>query len=145
MQTATEQIEDLRSTLERRGVLASRDQCATLRRCSQTLSRVAEAMCGDSGPRYSRCLERDEATGKVFMAYYFHDRDAGVTRIPVPDREAGALRRVQAVCKALGLIYYHQTDPRGVALYVGKAEWLEGRPVDQVYPTQLIAVYGGRR
>jgi hypothetical protein len=36
----------------------------------------------------------------------------------IPDREAGALRRVAEACKAAGLHYYHQTDPRGCALYV---------------------------
>ena len=39
-------------------------------------------------------------------------------RYPVPDREAGALRRVREVCERNGLAFYHQTDPRGVALYV---------------------------
>ena len=36
----------------------------------------------------------------------------------VPDREKGALARVEALCKRLDLHYYHQTDPRGCALYV---------------------------
>ena len=46
-----------------------------------------------------------------------------------PDREAGALRRVAAACKALGLSWYHQTDPRGCALYV------DGKPLThQNYP-----------
>lgn len=140
---ATEQIAELHNTFLRRGIDATREQVETMRRCSQTLSRVAEAECGDSGPHYSRCLERDDATGKPVLVIYFHN--GRTTRIPVPDREAGALRRVAQVCKALGLIYYHQTDPRGVALYVGKAEWLEGRPAEQVHSSRLIAVYGGRR
>lgn len=36
----------------------------------------------------------------------------------IADREAGALRRVKAVCERNGLHYYHQTDPRGCSLYV---------------------------
>lgn len=140
---ATEQIDELCQTFARRGIDATREQVETLRRCSQTLSRVAEAECGDSGPHYSRCLERDDATGKVAMVIYFHN--GRTTRIPVPDREAGALRRIAKVCADLGLIYYHQTDPRGVALYVGRAEWLEGLPLKQWYSSRLIAVYGGRR
>ena len=140
---ATEQIAELHNTFLRRGIDATREQVETLRRCSQTLSRVAEAECGDSGPTYGRVLERNETTGKPELVYYFHN--GRVQRFPVPDREAGALRRVQAVCKALGLIYFHQTDPRGVALYVGKAEWLEGQQAEQAYSSRLVAVYGGRR
>lgn len=48
-------------------------------------------------------------------------RDGSKTRRwAIPDREAGALRRVAAVCAALGCHYYHQTDPRGCALYVSR-------------------------
>ncbi len=36
----------------------------------------------------------------------------------IPDRERGALARIEKVCKAADLHYYHQTDPRGCALYV---------------------------
>jgi len=36
------------------------------------------------------------------------------SKYAVPDREKGALKRVQAT----GLHFYHQTDPRGAALYV---------------------------
>lgn len=47
---------------------------------------------------------------------YAHDGQ--VTRTRIPDREAGALRRVANVCKRNGLHFFHQTDPRGCALYV---------------------------
>ena len=39
-------------------------------------------------------------------------------RTPIADRETGALRRIENACKEAGLHYYHQTDPRGCALYV---------------------------
>ena len=48
-----------------------------------------------------------------------------MTRTPIADREAGALRRVRAVCAANGLHFYHQGDPRGCALYVAR-EPLDG-------------------
>lgn len=38
----------------------------------------------------------------------------------IPDRETGAIKRVAAVCQANGLHFYHQTDPRGYALYVAR-------------------------
>ena len=61
-----------------------------------------------------RRLERDETTGKP---YEYNTTDTS-RRHRIPDREAGALRRVAAVCKRLGLHFYHQGDPRGCALYV---------------------------
>lgn len=30
------------------------------------------------------------------------------------------IKRIAAACKAFGLHYYHQTDPRGCALYVAR-------------------------
>jgi hypothetical protein len=139
---ATQSTESLRASLARRGVTLSFADAETLRRAQCVLRGTAEAMCGTSGPNYSRVLERDEATGKPFLAYYGHD--GKVSRFPVPDREKGALRRVAEVCARNGLIYYHQTDPRGCALYVGKLEWLQGSPAEQVYPTHLVACMGGQ-
>jgi len=93
------------------------DQARTLRRAQLTLHRWAELECGDGNGH----IERDEKTGKPF---YYNDRANYVQandprRISaIPDRERGALRRVAEVCKAAGLHFYHQTDPRGCALYV---------------------------
>lgn len=40
---------------------------------------------------------------------------------PVADREAGALRRLANIMRAHpSLWFYHQGDPRGCALYVGR-------------------------
>jgi hypothetical protein len=89
----------------------------TLRRAQMTLHRWAEMECGDGRGH----IERDEQTGKPF---YYNDNARYVQandprRVSsIPDREAGALRRVAEACKAAGLHYYHQTDPRGCALYV---------------------------
>lgn len=65
-----------------------------------------------------RRLERDETTGKPFRCVYPHTGASYKTAIA--DREAGALRRIAAVCKALGINFYHQGDPRGAALYVSR-------------------------
>lgn len=102
--------------LHNRNCLISFDDAWTLRRAELTLQRWAEAECGNSSDFASYSLERDEATGKPFRVVYWNS--GKVTRTPTPDREAGALRRIAAVCEANGLHYFHQTDPRGCALYV---------------------------
>ncbi len=92
------------------------EEAETLRRCSQALHRWAELECGNSNDYASWCVERDELTGKPYMVTYPHQ--GKVSRRPTPDREKGALKRVDAICKRAGLHYYHQGDCRGVALYV---------------------------
>lgn len=96
---------------------ATIQQANTLRRAQMTLRRWAELECGDGRGH----IERDEQTGKPFYyndsAHYVQANDP--RRVSsIPDREAGALARVAEVCKAAGLHFYHQTDPRGCALYV---------------------------
>ena len=58
---------------------------------------------------------------------------------PVADRETGALRRIAKICSDAGLIYYHQHDPRGCALYIGRADMLDGVSIESNY-TRLIAI-----
>jgi len=95
------------------GIALSLDTCETLRRAELTLQRWAELECGDSNDFASWAIERDEQTGKPYRVTYPHNSDK-VRRYATPDREKGALRRV----KDTGLYFYHQTDPRGAALYV---------------------------
>lgn len=102
----------LQSRLNRAGINADFAQAETLRRAQLTLHRWAELECGND---YG-CIEREESDpdgGRPFWRYSNGKRGAYMA-----DREHGALRRVAAVCKALGCHYYHQTDPRGCALYV---------------------------
>ena len=100
-----------------RGISLSFDEVNTLRRAQLTLQRWAELECGD-GNGY---IQRDEDT---CIPRYFNCRARFMSANDprawsrIPDREAGALRRVKAICQAHGLHYYHQTDPRGCALYV---------------------------
>lgn len=91
---------------------------ATLRRAEMTLYRWAELECGDGNDYASWAIERDDDTGKPYMARYPHNGPA--SRTAIADRETGALRRVAVVCAELGLYYFHQTDPRGCALYVAR-------------------------
>jgi len=96
------------------------EQVATLRRAQLTLHRWAEEVCNGTIQR-----DGEDGDGKPFRVWSgnLYSTKAGRNvyterRSPVPDRERGALARVEAVCKAASLYYYHQTDPRGCALYV---------------------------
>lgn len=96
------------------------DDANNLRRAQLALHRWAEQECGDGNDWASRAIERDESTGIPYMCRYPHT--GKMTRTRIADRETGALRRVAAICKRLGLHFYHQTDPRGCALYVSTEE-----------------------
>lgn len=95
------------------------DDCATLRRAALTITRWDEMECGNSNDYASFGIERDEATGVP----YFITRPNNSNKVHkrrIADREAGALRRVAAICKRLGLFYYYQSDCRGWPLYLDK-------------------------
>jgi len=113
-------------------------EAESLRRISMTLRRWYERECGDE----NGCIERDSETGRPFVVYH----RAGYStqsRIPIPDRERGAEKRLAAImAKHTGdhcprcepgafqpcgkscrhvvgkLTAYLQTDPRGAALYI---------------------------
>lgn len=95
-------------------------ETTALLRAERVLHRWAELECGtDEGH-----IERDEATGKpVFYnarARYVDPKDPRARRT-IPDREAAALHRIACIMLVHpALWYFHQTDPRGCALYVGK-------------------------
>lgn len=108
---------DLMHTLNARGIAADFVQAETLRRAQMTLHRWAELECGDDNGYASFCIERDETTDKPYMVTHHASKSH---RSAIADREAGALRRVKRVCDELGAHYFHQTDPRGCALYVSK-------------------------
>jgi len=112
----------LQARLNRAGIAATWDDANTLRRAELTLQRWAELECGDGNEWGSWAIERDDTgEGPPYMVHHHYAHGAGkdrVTRTRIPDREAGALRRVAEVCRRLGCHYYHQTDPRGCALYV---------------------------
>ena len=101
----------------RTGVSLSFDDANTLRRAELTLQRWSEQECGDGNAYQSWAIERDETTDKPYMVYYrFTEKEP--RRYRIPDREKGALKRIAEICKRNGLHFFHQTDPRGCALYV---------------------------
>lgn len=103
------------------------DEAEHLRRISNTLRRWYELECGtDYG-----CICRDDETDKP----YWLDAFTGRRTYAIPDREKGAIKRLDKIITArnerhyvvntdyYGLIrndlaYYLQTDPRGAALYI---------------------------
>src|SRR3990167_7234142 len=119
----------LQHNLNARGVAATFDDANTLLRAELTLQRWAELECGNGNDYGSWAIERDDnGDAPPFMVHHHYRHGNGtdtVTRTRIADREAGALRRVAAICKRLGAHYYHQGDPRGCALYVS-AEPING-------------------
>ena len=94
-----------------------------LRRCEMTLTAWSCKECGD-GSNWAINRDGDDGEGKPFMVYHGPGK---ANRYAIPDRERGALKRAAAiVAKHTGLAMYHQGDPRGCALYVGKAEDMAG-------------------
>lgn len=108
---------DLKAAIAGKGIDIGFDDANTLRRAEKTLHGWAEQECGDGNDWRSWAIERDEVTDRPFIVSHVHSTGK-MSRYPTPDREKGALRRVDALCKRLGLSYHHQTDPRGCALYV---------------------------
>jgi len=117
------------------------EEAVKLRRVEMTLQRWAEMECGTGTGQTTHSIERDDETGKPFhrvqypTANGYHD-----SRYPIADREAGALRWLNGLFKGHPeLWFYHQSDPRGCALYVGRKSDVNGSDLDQVY-TRGVAV-----
>lgn len=113
-----------------------RDDAIALRRIAMTLHAWHEAECGnDRG-----AIERDESTGKPRWRSSMARFDS--RGYIVPDREKGALRRLQSIMsKYPDLQSYVQGDPRGAALYILRlGDIPNGQSLDAYY-NRGIAVY----
>ena len=123
----------------------TRAECGALLKIERTLQRWGELECGDSNDHGSWAIERDEKTEKPFMVrhFYRHGRGADtVTRSPIPDREAGALRRLAGIMAGKrGLRAYHQGDCRGCNLYIVRTRDLKGRAIDSCYNVGVAVCY----
>ena len=132
--------------LERLGKLGlDYDEAQALRRISMTLSRWGELECGNGNEYGSWAIERDETTEKPYMVRHSYGHGQfkdTVRRTLIPDKEKGALKRLQAIMsKHPDLLAYHQTDPRGCAVYVLRKDDVPvGSSVDSVY-NRGVAVY----
>ena len=102
------------------------DQVRTLQRCATTLHRWAERECNGE-------IDRDALTH--LPCRVIQNSVGRVKYVPTPDRERGALEHVEVICQDHGALhYYHQTDPRGAALY------LSPEPLDHQTYTRGIAL-----
>jgi len=105
-----------------------------LRRISMTLHRWAELECGDG----IGCIERRESDGRPFYHHSYTGRMSST-----PDRERGALARLATImARYPDWMSYHQTDPRGAALYlIPRTSILPEEDVSALYSSRGIAVY----
>jgi hypothetical protein len=111
----------------------TRDESDALRRISMTLRRWRELECGVNGG----CIERHEVTGRPHWISAI--TGWGYT---VPDRERGALRRLEAIMsKRPELGHYIQTDPRGAALYILRPGDVPANERAESYYTRGLCVY----
>lgn len=101
--------------LDKIGIDLNINQINVLRRAALTLRRWHELECGTE---YGN-IEQDEKTGKWKLHRYNQYTNKDMSW-PIPDREKGALKRIEAVCKDAGIYFYIQGDPRGCPLYVSK-------------------------
>lgn len=112
-----------------------------LGKIERTLHRWAERKCGtDAG--YIFC---NEENGKP---YWFNSKSPfnGQTDpraiSPIRDLEKGALKRLDEIMQRHpSLVFHHQTDPRGVALYIMAKSDLNGTDPSLGFTTHGIAVY----
>lgn len=108
----------LHAQFYRRGIDLPVHAINVLRRAQMTLHRWNELECGDGNDYASWSIERDESTGIPYLCTYPYN--GKMRRHRIADREAGALKHIQSICAEHGLTYYHQTDPRGCALYISR-------------------------
>lgn len=84
------------ANLVRAGI--SSDDAMSLRRCAMTLHRWFELECGDSNNYSSWAIERDDnGDGPPFLVRHSHTSPALNSRTRIPDREAGARKRIAAI------------------------------------------------
>ncbi len=131
---------DMLTSLENLGF--QRDEALTLRRIAMTFSAWDEAECGNSNDYASFGIERDEETGKPYRVFMPHNLPPSqATRTLIPDREAGAQRRLQAImAKHPEFVAYHQGDCRGASLYIVRKSDLNGSDINSNY-TKGVAIY----
>lgn len=109
-------------------------------RIERVLTRWSEMECGAGNDYASWSIERDETTGKPYLVTYPHTGKS--TRRSYPDKEAGALKRLAAIMANYPLLQaYHQSDPRGCALYIVRTADLKGQAVEQCYNRGVAVCY----
>jgi len=101
----------LRDTLGGFGITAK--EMHILLRAEKTLNRWSTEECNGTIQR-----DGENGDGKPFRYYETANGEHKKSRAPIPDREAGALKRCKSISEQHGLIFYHQGDPRGCQVYL---------------------------
>ena len=116
---AQQKDRELSQRIARAGIICSTTEARTLRRAALTLHRWHELECGTDAGHIERDGDNGEGAPKFVPAgRWVGGRYIDPTPYRIPDRERGALARIAATCKEMGLHYYIQGDPRGCSLYV---------------------------
>ncbi len=89
---------------------------------AQRLRRIAMTFSRWDTEEANGTIQRDDATGKPFRASLSYSSPLGQRLTwSIPDREAGANKRLASIMAAHPDLWaYHQGDPRGASLYVGR-------------------------
>lgn len=104
----------------------STEEAFQLLRIERTLHSWGEHECNGT-------IQRDETTDKPYWHNQHNDH-----RSPVADREKGALARLAKIMVGHpSLVAYHQTDPRGCALYILTLKDLRGCSIESAYSRGL--------
>lgn len=83
----------------------------------------------------------DEETGQAFRHFKLTDYSPEAT-LPTDNREVSALASVASVMSAYpALWFFHQSDPRGCALYVGRRKGCDMSALDCNYSSWGQGVY----
>ena len=118
----------------------SRAEAQALLKAERALTRFAELECGISDSNRSVSVYRDEETGKPFYRIEYRVGNEWKTRTqPKRDAEKAALQTVARIlADKPGFSAYHQTDPRGVSLYLIRPGDIEaGEDVARLYTRGL--------
>ncbi len=120
---------DCRNVLMQIGI--SYDDAYALRRISMTLHSWFEGECGTGNGG----IVRDEVTGKPFWLNSY-----SMQRTPIADREAGAMKRLNAIMARYPALSYHvQGDPRGASLYILRpGDVPEGQKAESYYNRGIV-------
>lgn len=110
------------------------DECETLRKASNALSRWCERECNED-------IERRE-DGRVYLTV--HPLHGSPWSYPIRDMESAAKRKIDAIlANHSGWAWYYQGDPRGVSVYLYRSndERLSQYPIESIYSSIGIAIY----
>ena len=109
-----------------------KDACA-LRRISMTLRRWYEHECNGA-------IQRDGDRGDGLP--FWHNTDTGRKICRVPDRERGALKRLDKIMASYpNLKPYIQSDPRGCSVYLLRPDDVPAGKDADAYYSRGIPVY----